>query len=223
LFKYCLWLSSPIAAGAGKTFLVSTVIEHLEALARAAAPGSVSVAFIYCRYTDRTPVRDILAALVRQLLERNHSLLYLIEPLFEQHSLERTQPNQHELLDVLANISEVVKTNFFVLEGLDEALPDAQFDLLEALASLNANTFITSRPLQQLEAQAEEWSAVEFFNVTATDEDLDLFLSHRFSRSASLQRLLSDKQFRNEVLSQIRSKSDGMCVPIIYSESAIAD
>ncbi|KAH6890094.1 hypothetical protein BKA70DRAFT_1234896 [Coprinopsis sp. MPI-PUGE-AT-0042] len=80
--------------------------------------GSISVAFIYCRYTDQIPVRDILAALVRQLLERNHSLLYLVEPLFERHSLERTQPTQHELLDVLANISDVVKTNFFVLDGV---------------------------------------------------------------------------------------------------------
>ncbi|KAH6901008.1 hypothetical protein BKA70DRAFT_1312034 [Coprinopsis sp. MPI-PUGE-AT-0042] len=53
--------------GAGKTVLASVVIKYLEDLAQASS--DTCVVFVYCRYTEPMKVRDILAALVRQLLE----------------------------------------------------------------------------------------------------------------------------------------------------------
>ena len=95
------------AAGAGKTILAyvtystrlsspdlalesSVVINYLDDLA--SQFSDVCVAFVYCRYTEPMAVRDILAALVRQLLERYPQLQSAVDPLYKKHTLRNTQP-----------------------------------------------------------------------------------------------------------------------------------
>ncbi|KAH6912502.1 hypothetical protein BKA70DRAFT_1422074 [Coprinopsis sp. MPI-PUGE-AT-0042] len=191
--------------GAGKTILASVAIEHLEDIAQASS--DVCVAFVYCRYTEPMKVRDILAALVRQLLERFTHLLSEVEPLYKKHKLRRTKPTQLELMNVIRKICSCFRIAYLFIDGLDEALYDEQFDLLDTLKSVHANFFITSRPLVRLK---DVLPNVEFFYIAAKEQDIELLVSHHISRNPDLRRVLAEDEQRERVIKKICESSHGM-------------
>ncbi|KAH6879954.1 hypothetical protein BKA70DRAFT_1473926 [Coprinopsis sp. MPI-PUGE-AT-0042] len=191
--------------GAGKTILASVVIEHLQELAKAST--DICVTFVYCRYTEPMKVRDILAALVRQLLERFPHLLSIVEPIYAKHDLEKTKLSQSELINVIRDIYSRFRIAFLFIDGLDEALYDEQFDLLDTLKSIHANVFITSRPLVMLKDVLRN---VEFFDIAAKGEDIELLVSQHINRSLELQEVLSADEQRGIVIKKICESSCGM-------------
>jgi ankyrin repeat domain-containing protein 50 len=162
---------------------------------------------VYCRYTEPLKVRDILAALVRQLLERFPGLLALVEPLYAKHDLERTKPTQSELINVIRNIYSCFRLGYLFIDGLDEAMYDEQFDLLDTLKSVRANVFITSRPLVQLE---DILPNMEFFDIAARQEDIERLVSEHLSRNPNLRRLLSANGQWQAVSKKICESACGM-------------
>jgi hypothetical protein len=154
-------------------------------------------------------VRDILAALLRQLLERHPHLLPLVEPMYTQHELEMTKPSQRELLHLLGHLSKQFKVSFFVLDGIDEAPPDSQFELLDAISSIQANFFMTSRPLGQLQQALQN---ATFFEVTAQDRDIALLVAYRIRHHRHLRSLLKPKEVTEFVTAMVQEKSQGMSV-----------
>ncbi|KAH6879952.1 hypothetical protein BKA70DRAFT_1473924 [Coprinopsis sp. MPI-PUGE-AT-0042] len=191
--------------GAGKTILASVVIKDLQALAQAST--DICVAFVYCRYTEPMKVRDILAALVRQLLERWPHLLPEVEPLYAQHKLERTKPTQGELIDAIRKICSGFRMAYLFIDGLDEALYDEQFDLLDTLKTVPANFFFTSRPLVRLKAVLPN---AEFFDIAARNEDIELLVSQHINRNLDLQQVLATDGQRESVIKKICKSSCGM-------------
>ncbi|KAH6902864.1 hypothetical protein BKA70DRAFT_1434488 [Coprinopsis sp. MPI-PUGE-AT-0042] len=187
------------------TILASVVIKHLQALAQASS--GICVAFVYCRYTEPMKVRDILAALVRQLLERFPHLLSVAEPLYVQHDLEGTKPTQSELIDVIRALCGCFRMAYIFIDGLDEALYDEQFDLLDTLKTVPANFFITSRPLVRLK---DVLPNVEFFDVAAKNEDIELLVSQHIDRNPDLRLVLAAGEQRERVIKKICESSHGM-------------
>ncbi|KAH6908111.1 hypothetical protein BKA70DRAFT_1280713 [Coprinopsis sp. MPI-PUGE-AT-0042] len=196
--------------GAGKTLLASIVINHLQAHVKLRGP-KIALAFAYCRYTSPVPVRQILAALIRQLLERYPFLLPLVQPLYEQHQREKTKPSRNELLDLLRDISKVFDTFYCALDGLDEATEDDQFKLLDALSSVKANFFITSRPLESLRSLLPN---ARFFTVVAHDEDIQRLIDATIKQSPRLTAMLGAQaegsSYRETIVAKITQKADGM-------------
>ncbi|KAH6908097.1 hypothetical protein BKA70DRAFT_1400703 [Coprinopsis sp. MPI-PUGE-AT-0042] len=192
--------------GAGKTILASMVIDYLNSLADASS--DICVAFIYCRYTEPMTVRDILAAVVRQLLERYPQLLPLVEPTCAKHQLQKTKPTQKELIGLIRDICAIFRVAYISIDGLDEALPDEQFDLLDTLTSIKANFIITSRPLHILKEVLP--STAKFFDIIAREEDVELLVAQRIERSPELRRLLGDDEKRREVITKVCKASQGM-------------
>ncbi|TFK27701.1 ankyrin [Coprinopsis marcescibilis] len=194
--------------GAGKTVIASLVIEHLQEISK--HNQSVCVAFAYCRYTERIPITTILAALLRQILERYPSVLPFVQALYERHNLEQTQPDQGDLITVLLEIatSGLFSSSFFVLDGLDEASVDVQFDLIETLESLPIRFLLTSRPLDLLKDQVP---GAVFFNIAASDADIAVLVEEKIDRIPTLRRLLRQNgNLKGEVVAKIMEKSSGM-------------
>ncbi|KAH6902879.1 hypothetical protein BKA70DRAFT_1567386 [Coprinopsis sp. MPI-PUGE-AT-0042] len=205
LATHCAILWGTGMPGAGKTILASVVIKHLQALAQASS--DICVAFVYCRYTEPMKVRDILAALVRQLLERFPHLLSLVDPLYAQHDLEGTKPTQSELIDVIRALCGCFRIAYLFIDGLDEALYDEQFDLLDTLKSVPANFFITSRPLVRLK---DVLPNAHFFDIAAREEDIEILVSQHISRNPDLQQVLVAHDQRERVIKKICESSHGM-------------
>jgi ankyrin repeat domain-containing protein 50 len=181
------------------------VIQYVETLAEQSR--DICFAFVYCRYTEPMAVRDILAALLRQLLERYPREVSAAEDLFSKHDLQRTRPTQSELISAICSICGRFRIAYLFIDGLDEALYDQQFDLLETLKSVKANFFITSRPLVRLK---DVLPNAEFFDIAARDEDIELSVAHRIDRNPDLRLLLAEEEDRAEFIRKICNSSRGM-------------
>ena len=134
------------------------------------------VAFVYCRYTEALSIRDILASLARQILEDHDHLAPLLEPLYERCTLRDMSPTQPELLALLSAFSNSFPSAHYILDGLDEAPTDIQFQLVEVLASLGGNLLVTSRPLPFL---MDVVPGAAFFDIVADDVDIKHLVSQK--------------------------------------------
>ena len=184
-----------MVAGSGKTVLSSVIVEFLLTLGTQGR-GNTCVVFAYCRYTEPIPVKDILAALVRQLLERYPTLVWqFVKPFYDHHEQDRTTPSQQDLLQLLQEISRsgVFSKCFYVIDGLDEAPSDTQIDILSALNSIGINFCLTSRPI----------AAVK-------DQYLLLPIEKKVERMPALRRLFKDGAVKAELVSTILKRSPGM-------------
>ncbi|KAH6912488.1 hypothetical protein BKA70DRAFT_1218676 [Coprinopsis sp. MPI-PUGE-AT-0042] len=189
--------------GAGKTILASVVIQDSEDH----APSDVCIGYVYCRYTEPMKVRNILAALVRQLLERYRHLLPVVEPLYAKHDLEGTKPTQSELIAVIRDLCGCFRMAHLFIDGVDEALYGEQFDLLDTLKIVPANFFITSRPLVRLK---DVLPNAEFFDIAAKNEDVERLVAQHIDRNPDLRQVLAADEQRERVIKKICESSHGM-------------
>ncbi|KAH6873705.1 ankyrin repeat-containing domain protein [Coprinopsis sp. MPI-PUGE-AT-0042] len=196
--------------GAGKTVLASIVIRELEALI--AIEGSrICVCYVYIRYSDRADlsVRNIMAILVKQTVERHPECAAIAEKAYARHLRERTQPTEAELLQLLHRFTQVNAATFYLLDALDEAPDRIQVDLVLKFASLNVRLFITSRPLEAVQARV---SNAHCFPIVAQEGDLDLHINQEIARSRDFADFLenADGSLRGEIVSLVKSKCGGM-------------
>ncbi|RXW11729.1 hypothetical protein EST38_g14126, partial [Candolleomyces aberdarensis] len=105
--------------GAGKTILSSIVIDQLR---KECSPRGIPIIFAYCRYTEKYPTSQFLAAWIRQLLEYDPATLHFGRVYIVLDGLDEA------LEDVKARLLEVV-----------DSLPS------------ETRTLIMSRPLKSFE------------------------------------------------------------------------
>ncbi|TFK22139.1 hypothetical protein FA15DRAFT_714696 [Coprinopsis marcescibilis] len=195
--------------GAGKTVLASAVIDYLLKLEE--SDEDICVAFAYCRYSDKqVTAEDVLGSLIRQQLERHPAIImHIVKPMYDRHVREKTRPSQEDLLSILQNISSsgLFKKSFYAVDGLDEASSDLQFEILDSLAALPVNFFITSRRLESLKELVPD---AKFFEIVARNEDICALIEEKVQRMPALRKLLKDDGLKKQVVSRILKKSSGM-------------
>ncbi|KAH6902441.1 hypothetical protein BKA70DRAFT_1306914 [Coprinopsis sp. MPI-PUGE-AT-0042] len=206
-----LWVTG--IPGAGKTLLATIILDYLQGkflrdVSKRLEDHEVLVCFVYCRYTEPVQVSDILAAFVRQALERHQTLLGLVEPLYLRHQLEDTRPSEEELVDLLVRISKSFKRAFYILDGLDEALDDAiKHRLIIILSSLEVHLLITSRPLQYLQDCLPTANHCE---VCAEEDDIARLIQLKIEQNPMLKRLVEQYTLREELFCAIQKNARGM-------------
>ncbi|KAH6909343.1 hypothetical protein BKA70DRAFT_1188480 [Coprinopsis sp. MPI-PUGE-AT-0042] len=206
-YAYFIWGTG--MPGAGKTLLSCFAIEYLERRRKAPGGEGIAVAYAYIRYTEPVTVRDLISALVCQLLERHSdALLPIFYPVYARHRLEGTKPSEQELHDLLITFRSALGVCFFIIDGLDEAHVRLQGALLQLLTSIGGRLLVMSRPMKTLEAQHTQ---ADVFPVAAHTEDINLLIAEQISRDADLQDVLAcDGQMRAEIISTIQKRSGGM-------------
>ncbi|TFK18864.1 ankyrin, partial [Coprinopsis marcescibilis] len=214
-FKFWFWSDGGLLwgtgiPGAGKTILSSVVIHNFQQLAKSQQHSTICVLFAYCRYTDQIPVKEILAALIRQLLERYPATFQLIRAMYNRHHRENTHPPESELFELLKEIadSKIFSKIYCILDGLDEAASSVhQVDILEYMVSLKVNFFITSRPLAALKKYVPH---AVWFDIITKDGDIETLVVQRVAKSPVLSELLEDEELKKEVVTMIKDASSGM-------------
>lgn len=164
----------------------------------------------FCRYTDPITTEQIMGALIKQLIERHpSSVLPFVMPLYGQHLREKTHPSQSDLLAMLQQISSsgVFNKMFCAVDGLDEASTSLQGKILDSLASLRINFFITSRRLDSLKDLVP---TATFFDIIVRDGDILILIEEKIRLLPTLTRMLADDKLKLEVVSKILDKSSGM-------------
>ncbi|KAJ7445358.1 hypothetical protein B0H11DRAFT_1635712, partial [Mycena galericulata] len=200
--------------GAGKTVLVSMVVDHLSAAFQNNKDIGV-VACIYLNHKDvnsQTPSR-LLAGLWRQLV-LDRDIGSIAEKLYIQHREKGTAPSLEEVVKVLHSSLKEFSKVFVIIDALDEYPEDQRFILLKHLAeqmglSLNLNLMVTSRPHVPAGPPLPN---VETLEIGAMPEDIQKFVNAQIDSSSRLSKHVQRQpKLREDIHSKISSKSvDGM-------------
>ena len=167
--------------------------------------------YIYFRYSDhiKATTEDFLEVLVKQTVQRHPQGFAICQEVYAPHIEERTRPSVQELLGLLRNLAASFVSTFYFLDAIDEAPTDVQLDLLEKLSPMKANLFITSRPMETLQAR---FPSFHQYPIRAQDRDLELHIDEQISRSVFLENILGPKgsPMRKKVEATVKEKCGGM-------------
>jgi hypothetical protein len=110
-----------------------------------------------------------------------------------------------DLINVFGAIAKSM-TTCIILDGLDECpfLPKL-FDILSTLQQLGVRIFATARDLPKIRKHFEKKPSVE---VSATNQDLDLYVNHRLKHGEVDVELIGTKLI-SDLVSTIEKKTAG--------------
>lgn len=197
--------------GAGKTTLVSIIIDHLEQKFRA-DPG-VGIAYIYCNFqsSSNSNIPDLLASLIKQLIQRQSELPKAVIDMYKNHGKKNTRPRTDELSSCLRSVTADLSTAFIVVDALDECGTNdgmhgkllRQIFVLQA--DCNINFLATSRHIPEIMAEFDRKTWLE---VRADPRDVETYLRSQLSTFPSF--LLRSQDLINEINNKITESVDGM-------------
>ncbi|KAF7551874.1 hypothetical protein G7Z17_g4692 [Cylindrodendrum hubeiense] len=213
--QYQAWLETPGQVlfcpgipGAGKTILASVVIDDITT--KFQTDPSVGFAYIYFNYRQQNQqtVENLMASLLKQLVERQPSLPLAVQVLGDQMSSWR-RPSISEIGQALESVIGLFSKSFIVVDALDECQEsdECRTEFLTVLLDIQAksglNLLATSRSIPSIEEKFSEFPSLK---IRAQDEDIRTYLNSRISRSA----LSVLKKHSEEIINGILEVADGM-------------
>ncbi len=210
-------LFCPGIPGAGKTILISIVVEEL--LARFENNNDIGIAYLYCNYQRQheQKLEDLFTCLLKQFVQEQPSILDSVKTLYDRHKDRRTRPSLDEILGILQTVAAAYSRVFIVVDALDECQVSngCRQRFLSCLFNLQAkcgiNLITTSRLSSSIEKELEGSSRLE---IRASEEDVRRYLDgHLFRLPGFVARSL---ELREEIKTDIIKAVDGMHV--IYFE-----
>ncbi|OBT51771.1 hypothetical protein VE04_08327 [Pseudogymnoascus sp. 24MN13] len=202
-----MWCMGP--PGAGKTFLVSRVQNHLTENSAQYRGGNVRIAFLYLNYQTQQSERQLLGCIVRQLVEDQKPLPETVKQQWANYSQVEAVPARKKLIDLLISATEKHPV-YIVIDALDECPEAIRKPFMEALRSLNSEVrlMITSRLMGDLQ---QLFSGFCTTNISANREDILDFVNHSIDQNARLLEFTSrDKSLRSDISSKIQKSSQDM-------------
>lgn len=187
--KFQMWLSTakqtlfcPGNPGTGKTIITSIVVDYIGM--KFENDISVGIAFLYCNFQrqQEQKLTDLLASLLKQLVQQRPSIPENVKSLYERHKEKRTCPSFDEILKELDSVVRLYSKVFIIIDALDEyqALVDDRRLFLCSIFNLQAhahvNIFATSRFIPEIEQQFEKCKRIE---IQAQRDDILRYLDGR--------------------------------------------
>jgi hypothetical protein len=206
-------LFCPGTPGAGKTIMTSAVIDHLYALFENKDNVSITYMYFSFRRQHEQTLPNLLASLLRQLVETQPSIPGVVSVLYEQHRLKGTRPSVNEIFRALLSVAGTYSMVFIILDALDECpyYDNGRDMFLSRIFHLQgecgANLFVTSRPYPDLVDQFEGSRRIE---IRPSDRDIRIYLE---SRTSTLPHVVShDAALQEEIVTAIEMAAQGWYV-----------
>jgi Cdc6-like AAA superfamily ATPase len=205
-------LFCPGIPGAGKTIIASIVVDDL--YAKFQNDASVGLAYIYCNFRRQQEQKpnDLLASLLKQLVQEQPFIPENVKSLYERHKDKRTRPSLDEISKALHSIVAGYSRVFIIVDALDECQGSngdrKRFlaELFDLQARTGASLLTTSRFIPEIVKEFEERSVQ--LEVRASDDDLQRYLDGHMTKLPSFVSRNADLQ--NEVKIAIINAVDGM-------------
>ncbi|KAJ7742082.1 ankyrin repeat-containing domain protein [Mycena metata] len=195
--------------GAGKTVLISMVVNYLGTQSKGQNTGVACIYLNHKEIDDQTPSR-LLAGLWRQLI-LDRDIGPIAERLYKQHRGKGTAPSLEEVVNVLNSSLEEFSQVFIIVDAMDEC-PDFQRKvLLKQLAALgsNVNLMITSRP--NISADSSSFSNLVVLDIQAAAGDIQAYINAQIESSPYLPKHIQRRpELREEILTKVIDTADGM-------------
>jgi len=218
--EYQMWLQTtkrtlfcPGIPGAGKTMLTAITIDDL--ITRFQRDPDIAVAYIYCNFRrrDEQKADDLLASLLKQLIQMRSALPEGVKALYDRHSDQRTRPSLDEISGTLQSVSAMYSRVFIVIDALDECQTSNNCrarlltELLKVQTWSTANIFLTSRSIPEIAEIFERRISLE---IRASEEDVRRYLDGHMSRLPGFVR--RSPELQENIKTGIIQSVQGMCV-----------
>ncbi|KAI5838988.1 ankyrin repeat-containing domain protein [Morchella snyderi] len=199
--------------GAGKTFLSSLMIDHIEA-----TNSNYGVGYIYFNFQEQgqqTPI-DTLSSLVKQLAFKAKVLPQAIEEAYK----ENKKPKLDQLYEILLEIRNSFAQTFIIFDALDECDQILQRERLlpmfHRLGEAGINLFLTSR--EHPEDIQESFANITKMRLWAKDEDISSYIEQRIADSPRAKRLINrgNSDLKGEIISALQECAKGMFLLVYF-------
>ncbi|RPB01624.1 hypothetical protein L873DRAFT_1675556 [Choiromyces venosus 120613-1] len=195
--------------GAGKTFISSLVIDHLQSSIRKTGEA---IAYIYFEYQNQTQQRpiDVVASLVQQLVSQLPRIPQEVEARYKE--MRPKSPASEDLTRILFSMPKHFPQVFIVCDALDECDEKTQReDLLPLFRLMNDKgfrLFLTSRPhpedIQQSLCYATK------LNLSAPETDMRCYIQQRIERNPQAKHLVEKAGCLEEIISVLVENAKGV-------------
>ncbi|KAJ7302178.1 hypothetical protein DFH08DRAFT_669087, partial [Mycena albidolilacea] len=196
--------------GAGKTVLVSMVVEHLNAAFRNNKDIGVACIYLNHKEAENQTTSKLLAGLWRQLV-LGRDISSTAENLYKQHQEKGTAPSLEEVVHILSSSIKEFSKVFIIVDAMDE-YPEFQREiLLQQLAAMgnNVNLMITSRP--HVSPESSSFPDLETLDIQAAPEDIQAYINAQIKLSPRLSKhIQKEPVLREEILTKISDTANGM-------------
>ncbi|KAI9848948.1 MAG: hypothetical protein M1837_005837 [Sclerophora amabilis] len=228
--QFRTWLSEskqilfcPGIPGAGKTMMVSIVVEYL---CDKLQDRNIGIAYLYCNYNRQQEqgARDLIASVLKQLIQRQASVHEDVRSLYKSHFLAGIKPSYAELIKLLRSVMSKFSKTFLVIDALDECAGDngcrtMLLSDLHLLQSQNDMSWLTtSRPVPQI---AREVGGSMSLEIRASGEDVQRYLEGQMPRFPSFVSRRRDIQ--DEIIREIVNAVDGMFLLARFHMESLLD
>ncbi|KAH7113480.1 hypothetical protein B0J13DRAFT_533856 [Dactylonectria estremocensis] len=202
-------LFCPGIPGAGKTILMSIVVDELTT--RFGNDESVGIAYLYCNFRrqDEQKAEELLASILKQLVQGQMSLPGSVKSLYDKHKDRRTRPLLDELSRTLQSIAGIYSKIFILIDALDEYQATDRkrglSEIFELQAKCRASVFATSRFIPEV---TEKFNGRPSLEIRASEQDVRRYVAGHMSHLPSFVRRCPDLQ--EEIKTATVKAVDGM-------------
>jgi Cdc6-like AAA superfamily ATPase len=215
-------LFCPGIPGAGKTIITSIVVDEL--YTKFQNDVGVGLAYIYCHFRRQQEQKpeDLLASLLKQLVQEQSFIPGNVKSLYERHKDKRTRPSFDEISKALHSVVAGYKRAFIIIDALDECQSSSggrtRFltELFDLQATSGANLLVTSRFIPETVKEFEERSVR--LEIRASNDDLQRYLNGHMLKLPSF--VSRNTALQNEVKTAIINAVDGMYMLSMLPERA---
>ncbi len=204
-------LLCPGIPGAGKTMIVATVVDYLQASV-CSSEGTAGLVYIYCDYkSDRSrTLEELLGEMIKQLVEHDEKLAVPLLDMYDRHFERQTFPTADEICEALESIISRRSAAYLIIDAIDEVSQERgkRQRLAEVIAKLQTKLesirlMVTFRPLPDM---AEVFKDSTTLEIKAVAEDIGRYVSSQFEYF----KVSLDDGSRQEVRDCILETSNGL-------------
>ncbi|KAH6883794.1 hypothetical protein BKA70DRAFT_1341518 [Coprinopsis sp. MPI-PUGE-AT-0042] len=170
--------------GAGKSILASALVEHVETQQPCFVGQRLIVAYVFLQPQDDLSLTQILAALIRQTLEKWPDLITSVDTQFASCRQQHARLTREEHIAALKRLWARIENVYLIMDGLHEVTEEVRRSLLKVVSPsvMNVSLFITSRSMD-VPYRTLLPDVIHTYWIHATNEDVrslvTLQLEHR--------------------------------------------
>ncbi|KAF3914132.1 hypothetical protein AA313_de0207640 [Arthrobotrys entomopaga] len=202
-------LFCPGIPGAGKTILSAVVVESLYSQFR--NDPKIGIAYLYCNFRrqDEQKPEDLVASLLKQLVQCLPDLPEGIKPLYDNRKNGR--PRLDEISSTLRLVAALYSRIFTIIDALDECRAGggcrAKFlsEIFSLQDKVRTSLLVTSRFIPEI---IREFNGSTFLEVRASNEDVHRYVGGHISQLRPFVR--ENEQLQAEIKTSISEAVDGM-------------
>jgi Cdc6-like AAA superfamily ATPase len=213
------WLNEPRRTlfcwgmpGIGKTTLAAVAIDRLLVPLQRGS-GSVGVAYCFCRKgASEQSASSMLAAILKQLLQAQSSIVEPVERLYKHHADLRTMPSLKELFGALRDTVAWYDTVYIVIDALDEYTENKanRHQFLDRLLELQNTSDVRLLVTSRIQGYADEFKDALQLKLGADSSDIQFFVESNLHRFPDF--VQHDPELLEKAQKKIVEAADGMYV-----------